>query len=97
MKVRAKFTVTGVTYFGHAGPKGEPMKSLCWGKDGKPTDVPQRKIQMQPVCDNSSEENRSFAAATPSGSIEFLLNNPDCAAEFQVGSTYYVEFEQANQ
>lgn len=42
-----------------------------------------------------SEENRSFAEATPSGSLEILVTNPAVGGFFELGAEYYVTFEKA--
>lgn len=41
------------------------------------------------------EENRSFAAATPQGSFEIVVDNPAVEGFFEPGSEVYVTFEQA--
>jgi hypothetical protein len=87
MIVRAKFQVNRVSEI--LGSNG----SAKIYKDGKMTDTPVREIQMSAVY-GGSEENKSFADATPSGQINFQLNNAACAEEFKVGDTYYVEFER---
>jgi hypothetical protein len=99
MNVRAKFNVTKVSEMSDwNGGRLEVMKrtpapdlgpnSAKYEKSG----IPIREITMSAVCNINSEENRSFAEATPSGEIKFQLNNPACAEEFKVGQTYYVDF-----
>lgn len=92
MKVRAKFTVTKSAVMGYsAGDKG--IVQMCY-RDGQPTDVPAREITMTAVC-GTDGENASFAEATPSGQIQFTLNNPDLKDAFQPGQTYYLDFTPA--
>jgi|GEM_PF-961531 hypothetical protein len=94
MNVRAKFTVTKVAEMGYQGANG-PHVSKCY-QGGQETDVPMREITMTAVYDNGlSAENRSFAEATPSGSMTFLLSNAALKDEFRVGSTYYLDFTPA--
>lgn len=47
--------------------------------------------KFHPVS-SGSEENKSFYAATPSGSIELSTVKED---HFEVGKTYYVDFSIA--
>ena len=72
----AKFEVSGVTTHGSNGHVSENY----------------RTIKMYAVYGDGSEENRSFAAATPSGTIEFALTNPAASELFKPGERYYVEF-----
>jgi hypothetical protein len=51
---------------------------------------------MSAVC-GGSEENNSFASSTPSGSIEFQLDNPDLSEEFKPGQFYYLDFTPAGK
>ena len=61
---------------------------LLKDKDGK---VTSESIQMQPVT-AGSEENNSFASATPSGSIHLAIDNPDAFGFFRQGLEYLVDF-----
>lgn len=58
------------------------------------TGVPYREITLSAVCDGS-EENRSFADATPTGTITFTLSNLALADLFKPGENYYVDFTKA--
>jgi hypothetical protein len=92
MNVRAKFTVTKSAIMGYSsGDKG--IVQMCY-RDGKPTEIPAREITMSAVY-GTAGENASFAEATPSGEIKFILNNPDLQEVFQPGQTYYVDFTPA--
>lgn len=53
-------------------------------------------FQMHPVY-SGSEENQQFFAATPAGSIDMWITNPEVAAQFQVGQEFYVDFTPAEQ
>lgn len=39
-----------------------------------------------------SEENQSFAKATPNGVIEMQIDNPPAAEVFELGREFYVDF-----
>ncbi|MCL6605648.1 MAG: hypothetical protein K6T94_22520 [Paenibacillus sp.] len=56
--------------------------------------TPSVKIVMQPVY-GTSEENKAFFQATPSGKLELCTVNPKAAAEFEVGKSYYIDFSPA--
>lgn len=51
-------------------------------------------VKMSPVT-GSSEENKQFFEATPTGSIEFGTINEAALAEFQPGIEYYITIERA--
>lgn len=51
-------------------------------------------IKLHPVT-GGSEENKSFFAATPSGTIELCCCNPDAVNQFELGKEYYVDFTPA--
>lgn len=51
-------------------------------------------IKLYPVT-SGSEENKSFYAATPSGSIELGTVNQLAADAFELGKEYYVDFTKA--
>jgi hypothetical protein len=48
-------------------------------------------IILSPVV-SGSDENKSFYKWTPSGKIELGIVNPEAAAQFIVGSEYYIDF-----
>lgn len=92
MVTRAKFEVSRVAETGYGG-----KRSVIYHNDetGKwvPTGVPIREITLTAVCDDGlAKENKSFATATPSGTITFQLNNPFLEGEFKPGQAYYVDF-----
>ncbi|PHS05878.1 MAG: hypothetical protein COA78_14920 [Blastopirellula sp.] len=79
-KVRAKFRVTDV----HNQYLGMHYDGVCVN------------VKMSPVFDDGTEENKSFSDATPQGSIELTITNPDAVAKFELGKPYYVDFTSAD-
>lgn len=61
-----------------------------WSPDAKPTCF----VRLAPVT-ASSEENKSWAKYTPSGSIEMNIDNPEAYDAFELGAEYYVDFTKA--
>lgn len=55
------------------------------------------KVQMGAVYSSDpNHENRAFADATPSGSVEMMIQgNKPAAKMFEVGKEYYVDFTEA--
>lgn len=51
-----------------------------------------KRIKLTPVYDDTIPENKRFAQATPSGSLEMHVNNPSAEQEMQVDRTFYVDF-----
>lgn len=51
-----------------------------------------RTIVLSPQYDQSIEEDRRYAKATPSGRIEMYIDNPPAVAAFPMGSVHYVDF-----
>lgn len=100
MNVRAKFYVSKVSEFGDNGKRSEITKPVA-GKSANGLDVtnyvstgvPTREITLQAMYDSGiAEEDKSFATATPSGTLTFYLNNPALADEFKPGQAYYLDF-----
>ena len=54
-----------------------------------------QQITLSPVY-SGSEENKSFFASTPGGSIQLYTINIDAANQFEQGKEYYIDFTQAN-
>lgn len=54
-------------------------------------------VTMSPVTGEGSVENQSFATATPSGSIQLQITNPEAFGKFIQGLEYYVDFTVAEQ
>jgi hypothetical protein len=74
--VRAKFQVVSI-------------RRSQWGHN---TEV--QTIEMQPVTgrETSSEEDRRFWQATPSGKLELGCVNQEAASFFELGKSYYLDF-----
>jgi hypothetical protein len=51
-------------------------------------------IKLSPVS-NGSEEDKKFFAATPSGSVELGVVNPDAGNYFELNQAYYLDFTKA--
>lgn len=51
------------------------------------------RVKLQPVC--RGEDNKVWAAATPSGSIEMAIRNDSALAQFSPGDEMYVDFSPA--
>lgn len=64
------------------------VAQVNWSKDT-------RKIKLQAVYDQTTEENRRYAKATPSGSIEMTIDNPPASDALALGKTFYVDFTPA--
>lgn len=51
------------------------------------------RVKFHPV--SRGEENKTWSAATPSGSIEMGILNPRASEYFVVGKEYFLHFAQA--
>ena len=51
-------------------------------------------IKLAPVS-SGSDENKSFYASTPTGTIELGTVNADAAQQFVLGGEFYVDFTPA--
>lgn len=58
------------------------------------TDTAGATITLAPVSDGS-EENKRFFKYTPCGEIKMGTINPEAAAQFVPGKSYYVDFTVA--
>lgn len=54
-----------------------------------------KQLKFQVVYDTSTEENRRFTTATPSGQMEMTIDNPEAVAQFELGKFYYADFSPA--
>lgn len=81
--VRAKFTVNSITR----------TQGTAW-VDNKPVPQEVQTIKLYPVT-GGSDENKSFFASTPSGSIELGTINIEAAKQFELNKAYYVDFSPA--
>ncbi len=82
MSVRAKFMVTEVTENYLRDGNGDVRK---YGAT---------KIVLIPQYDSSIEEDRRFAAATPSGRIELYIDNPAALEYLKPGHEFYADFTE---
>lgn len=53
-----------------------------------------RTFKFQAMYDDSLPEDQRFAKYTPTGSLEIYVDNP--AAQFQVGTQYYLDFTKVD-
>jgi len=53
------------------------------------------QIHLRPVH-GGSKENDEFFSATPAGQIQLMVLNPPAAAQFIVGKSYFVDFNDAD-
>jgi hypothetical protein len=56
------------------------------------TNYGQKEITLSPQYDNSIEEDRRFAKATPSGTIQLYVDNPPASDYLELGKQFYVDF-----
>jgi hypothetical protein len=61
------------------------VAQVNWSKDA-------RIVSLMAVMDQSTEENRRFSKATPSGSIDMTIDNPPASDFLALGKTFYVDF-----
>ena len=54
-----------------------------------------RTVILRPQYDQTIEEDRRFAKATPSGEMTMYRDNPPAAEFFELGKTYYLDFSKA--
>lgn len=52
-------------------------------------------VILRPQYDQSIEEDKRFAKATPSGEVSMYIDNPPAQAFFELGKTYYLDFTKA--
>ena len=61
-----------------------------WQSDG--TGRPTCRVTLQAV---SGPDNKSWAAATPSGKVEMNIDNVEAFDAFKLGEFYFVDFSSA--
>lgn len=87
--VRAKFTLHLIKQisYQHGGSvvDGDPSKTTTGG----------RTLVFSAAYDDGTPENQRFSKATPSGSIEMLVDNPEALKQFEIGKSYYLDFTPA--
>ena len=47
------------------------------------------------IYDTTTEENRRFSQATPTGELTMTVDNPPAQEFFELGKTYYLDFSKA--
>lgn len=52
------------------------------------------EVTLTPMFDNTIEEGRRFAKATPSGTIQLYIDNPPASDYLKLGSFFYVDFTE---
>jgi hypothetical protein len=65
------------------------ITQVNWSKDA-------RKVRLQAVMDNTTEENWRYSKATPSGTIDITIDNPPASDYLAMGKTFYVDFTEAS-
>lgn len=59
--------------------------SYAWSKDG-------RRIKLTAEYDNTIEEDKKYAQATPSANLEMFVDNPSAVKYLELGKKFYVDF-----
>lgn len=60
-------------------------------------DMPGSKVlKFSAQYDTSIPEDQRFQKATPNGTCEMQIDNPDALAQFELGQDYYVDFTPAS-
>lgn len=60
----------------------------CWSDEA-------RTVKLQAMYDPDVPEDQAYAKATPTGTIEMLVDNPN--AKFELGEYYYADFTKVEQ
>lgn len=55
----------------------------------------QDAVVMHPVTDDGIPEHERYYQATPSGTIELSITNPELVGTIKPGQLYYVKFQGA--
>lgn len=57
---------------------------------------PNKKVNLTAVYShNKNTEDNQFSSATPSGSLEMMISNPNATDFFQPGKKYYIDITEA--
>jgi hypothetical protein len=54
-----------------------------------------KHYKFQALYDSTLPEDQRFAKATPSGTLEILVDNP--SAQFELAADYYLDFTKVKQ
>ena len=85
MVVRAKFRLNSYT---------TELYDM-WKENKSIGKVEKRTLNFTPVYGTGSDENKAFWDATPSGSLQLGVVNPEAWKEFELGKEYYLDFMPA--
>ena len=55
-----------------------------------------KTLKFGAIYDTSTEDNKRFCKATPSGTFEMMVDNQDALDKFELGKFYYVDFTPAD-
>lgn len=100
MSVVAKFRVNEVTNrvpLRNYGGSPIPLPVQEFESNGKTTYQGAASVKLGAVYateETGSDEDIRFSLATPSGTIEMNITNPDALEQFQPGDEFYVRFER---
>ena len=72
-------------------------KFRCWSLTWFDQAGSSRQVKLSAVTDDGNPENKAFWNATPSGTIDMLVSNPQALSLFEPGKTYYVTFYDASE
>lgn len=86
MTVRAKFVCNSKTEVASKSSYGELAWQIKLGAVWEGTDAEGKPATF---------ENRIFSDATPSGSLDMFICNPEAAKQFTAGQCYYIDFTPA--
>lgn len=91
--VRAKFKLNSFTTELHQRPGKKEDGSPDWQN---PVPVEKRTLNFTPVySDKPNSENKQFWDATPSGSLQLGVVNPEAWEMFELNKEYYLDFSPA--
>jgi len=68
----------------------EISEKINWSNSDKTLQV----VKLNAVSDGS-KENKAWAAASPNGSFEIQIDNPEALNQFKVGKSYFVDIAEA--
>lgn len=52
---------------------------------------------FRPIYDNTTEENKRFTKATPSGEFTMMVDNPSAQEQLKLGKTYYLDLTEVEE
>lgn len=67
----------------------EITQRVNWSNSDKPMEI----VKLRAVSDGSPE-NKRWAAASPSGTFEIQIDNPDALKQFKVGKSYFIDINE---